>query len=353
MKKSKAWVGCLALLVFCLCAGTAAGADKVTVRALGSFTQQIQSTVIEIPFYKKLQQEAGDRLDIQFRTMDELGQKGFQALRQLRGGVFDIIQIQLGYISGDDPYWQGLDLMGVASDLQTAKKLTEAYWPTLDKRLQEKFNGKLLALWPYGTQVFYFRDKVSSLDDFKGKKIRVFSRPMAEFVQHFGATGVTLPFPEVYTSMERGVIDGAISGALAGNTASWFEVAKYLYPLPMGFGLQAHAASLDFWNKLSPENRNFLTKKFKDLDDEFWQYAAVVTEDGYNCNTGKEPCTNGKKGGKMTLVQISAKDFERMKKAAETVILPNWAKGCDRVDADCSKVWNETAGKVVGMKYQK
>jgi len=121
----------------------------------------------------------------------------------------------------------------------------------------------------------------------------------------------------------------------------------------MGFGLQAHAASLDFWNKLTPELNTFLTKKFKELDDEFWRYADEVTEDGYNCNSGKEPCKHGKKGGKMTVVQISAKDFERMKKAAETVILPNWAKGCDRVDPNCSKAWNETVGKTVGMRYQK
>ena len=85
MKKLKVWAGCLVLLVLCFWTAGSFGAEKVTVRALGSFTQQIQSTVIEIPFYKRLQQEAGDRLDIQFRTMDELGQNGFQALRQLRG----------------------------------------------------------------------------------------------------------------------------------------------------------------------------------------------------------------------------------------------------------------------------
>ena len=45
--------------------------------------------------------------DIQFRTMDELGQKGFQALRQLKAGVFDIMEMQLGYISGEDPFFQG------------------------------------------------------------------------------------------------------------------------------------------------------------------------------------------------------------------------------------------------------
>ena len=201
----------------------------------------------------------------------------------------------LGYISGDDPYWQGLDIMGVAPDIETAREVVEVFRGILDQRLQERFNGKVLAIWPYGTQVFYFKDKISGLDDFKGKKIRVFSRPMAEFVKYFGATGVTLPFPEVYMSLQRGVIDGAITGALAGNTASWFEVSNYLFPLPMGFGLQMHTANLDFWNGLSPENREYLTKKFKELEDEFWKYGDLATLDGINCNTGKDPCQYGQK----------------------------------------------------------
>ena len=212
---------------------------------------------MEEPFIKKLGPESGGKLDIQFRTMDELGQKGFQGMRQLKGGVFDIMEIQLGYVSGDDPFFQGVDLVGVSPDIGTARKVAEAYREEFDKRLQKKFGGKLLAIWPYGDQVFWFKDKVNGLDDFKGKKIRIFSRPMAEFVKKFGATGVSLAFPEVYTSLHTGVIDGAVSGTLAGNTAAWYEVANYIYPMPMGYSLQLHVANLEFWEKLTPRYEGF------------------------------------------------------------------------------------------------
>ena len=136
MKRGRTWSFCLVLLLFCVWYGTAFAADKVTVRALGSFTNQIQSTMIEQPFFKKLKPEAAAKnLDIQFRTMDELGQKGFNALRQLKAGAFDIIQMQSGYISGDDPHWAEVDLMGVSPDLPSCRKAVDAYRPILDQGL--------------------------------------------------------------------------------------------------------------------------------------------------------------------------------------------------------------------------
>ncbi len=347
----KRWFMVVVMLVFCFTASSAVAADKLTVRVLGGFTQQIQSTVIEEPFFKRLGKESGDRLDIQFRTMDEVGQKGFQAMRQLKAGVFDIMEIQLGYVSGDDPFFQGVDLVGVSPDITTARKVMEAYRGAFDKRLQERFEGKLLTLWPYGDQIFWFKDKVSGLNDFKGKKIRVFSPPMSDFVKYFGATGVTMAFPEVYTSLQRGVIDGAVTGALAGNTAAWYEVSNYIYPLPVGYSIQAHVANQKFWNGLSAENRDFLTKKMKELEDEFWKVGGEVTELGINCNTGKDPCKYGKKG-KMTLVPVSKEDQEKSKKAAEEIILPRWAKDCNAVYNQCTDVWNGSAGKAAGVRIK-
>ncbi|MDF1594061.1 MAG: TRAP transporter substrate-binding protein [Desulfobacterales bacterium] len=336
------------LLSFGLAAGTAVGAEKVTLRALGNFTKQIQSTAVEQPFFKKLGEESGGRLNVQFRTMDELGQKGFQGMRQLKGGVFDIMAIQLGYVSGDDPFFQGVDLVGVSPDIATTRKVAEAYREEFDSRLQKKFGGKLLAIWPYGDQIFWFKDKVNGLDDFKGKKIRIFSRPMAEFVKKFGATGVSLAFPEVYTSLHTGVIDGAVSGSLAGNTASWYEAANHLYMMPMGYSLQLHVVNLDFWNKLTPDVKDYLTKKFKELEDELWKLGASATQDGVNCNTGQGVCTYGKKG-KMSVVHANAKDKERMKKAVEEVVLPDWAASANKIDPKAIEIWNRTVGKVVGM----
>ncbi len=340
---------CLVITALLLFSTTSVAAKMTTVRIVGSFTNQIQSTLIEQPYFKKIKPEATKvNLDIQFRTMDELGQKGFNALRQLKAGVFDVIQMQSGSISGDDLHWQAIDFMGISPDIDSCRKATDAYRPILDKSLK-RFNGKLACLWPYGTQVFYFKTPIKGLEDFKGKKIRVLSRSTAEFVAYFGAVGVTLPFPDVYTSLQKGVIDGAITGALAGNTGSWWETANYLYTLPMGYSIQCHAVNLDFWNKLNSEQQDYLTQKFKELEDDFWKYGKEVDEDGIRCNTGDDLCKYGKKG-KMILVKPTQKDMELMKQAAQEVILSSWAKECNKADANCSKEWNETVGKVAGIE---
>lgn len=347
----KAWkvslmVGIVSFLL--LTAGLVSAADKVRMRALGGFTKQIQSTHVEQPFFNRLGEESGGRIDVQFRTMDELGQRGFQGLRQLKTGVFDVMTLQLGYVSGEDPFFQGVDLVGVSPDIETARKVVDAYREEFDKRLQEKFGGKLLAIWPYGDQIFWFRGAVSGLDDFKGKKIRVFSKPMSDFVTKFGATGVTLAFPEVYTSLQRGVIEGAVSGALAGNTASWHEISDHIYPMPMGFSLQLHVANVDYWNKLPEDVKSFLEQKFSELEEELWKIGGEATQDGINCNTGQGTCTYGTKA-RMTMIPVSDRDRERMKVAVEEVILPAWASSANRVDPNSSRIWNETIGKVVGM----
>lgn len=348
MKKQKL-IQCFSMLcVLFLFSSPGFSGDKVKIRALGGFTKQIQSTQVEQPFYKKLAEENADKLDIQFRTMDELGQKGFQALRQLKAGVFDIMEMQLGYISGEDSFFQGVDLVGVSPDVATARKVADAYRAEFDQRLQKKFNGKLLAIWPYGDQVFWFKEKINGVDDFKGKKIRVFSRPMAEFVKYFGATGVSMAFPEVYTSLQRGVIDGAVTGALAGNTASWFEVSKYMYPMPVGFSIQVHVANLDFWNKLDQETRDLLTRNFKEMEDVLWEMGAAATQDGINCNTATGDCKYGKKG-KMTVIDVSDADRDKMKMAVEKAVLPGWAKSADKLDKNASTIWNKTAGAAAGV----
>jgi TRAP-type C4-dicarboxylate transport system substrate-binding protein len=345
------WTSVVVVGAMCWAAGVALAADKITVRVLGGFTQQIQSTLVEEPFFKQLGKDHGDKLDVQFRTMDEVGQKGFQAMRQLKAGVFDIMEIQLGYVSGDDPFFQGVDLVGVAPDIKTARRVMEAYREAFDKRLQERFEGKLLALWPYGDQIFWFKDKISGLSDFKGKKIRIFSRPMADFVQYFGGVGVSMAFPEVYTSLQRGVVDGAVTGALAGNTASWYEVSGYVYPLPVAYSMQAHVANLKFWNGLPADARDLLTRKMKELEDELWRVGGEATDLGINCNTGNDPCKYGKKG-KMTLIPVSAEDKEKSKKAAEEVVLPKWAKDCTAVFGQCVETWNGTAGKAAGVRIK-
>ena len=160
---------------------------------------------------------------------------------------------------------------------------------------------------------------------------------------------MTLAFTEVYSALQRGVVDGAVTGVLAGNLASWNEVSGYLYLVPVNYSLQLHVANLKFWNSLTPEMRDFLSKEFKEMEEKMWQLGEEVTQDGVNCNTGVDPCRYGKKGN-MKAGSLSPEDKERMRKVVEEVVLPHWGENCNKVHPDCVETWNKTAGEVAGIK---
>jgi hypothetical protein len=108
---------------------------------------------------------------------------------------------------------------------------------------------------------------------------------MADFVTHFGATGVTLRSP-VYLFAERGHRRSHYR-CIGRQHGVWWEVADHLYTLPMGFSVRRMQST---WisGKIGPDRR-ILTKKFE-MEDEFWR-GHGSGEDGINCNTGAVPAS--------------------------------------------------------------
>lgn len=330
---------------------TAAASAQAPLRALGTFGNQLQSSEVEKPFFQNLAKATNNAVDVQFRTMDEVGLRGFDAMRLLKLGVFDVMAIQLGYVSGDEPFVLGIDLPGVAPELAMARKVVEAYRPQFARRLLEKYNGHTVALWPFPGQMFFCRSRIEGLDELKGKKVRTFTPAMAKFIEHFGGIAVTLAFPEVYEGLQRGVIDCAISSSISGNTSKWYEVSNYIYPLNIGWGIQAHVVNNDFWRKLTPAARDMLTAQFKKMEQDLWDLADRTLQDGINCNTGSGPCRYGT-AAKMTLIPVKPGDADRMKDAAQKVVLPDWGKDCTKSFPDCPRIWSESIGRVVGMSVK-
>ena len=125
------------------------------------------------------------------------------------------------------------------------------------------------------------------MDDFKGKKVRVFGTAMADYMKELGAVTVNIPFVEVLPAMQQGVADCGITSPANGNGARWLEVTKDLLIMPVGgWGIGFFAANLDWWNGLSPDTQAFLQAEFKKLEDRQWQQAAYDLKDGVSCNTG-------------------------------------------------------------------
>ncbi|MDF2370651.1 MAG: TRAP transporter substrate-binding protein [Rhizobiaceae bacterium] len=329
----------------------AAALAQTSITAIGGFSNQYQNVQIEKPFFETLPEKTGGAFKVNFRSINELGMKGFDAFRQLRSGAFDIMAISPGYVSGDDPFVLGLDLPGIMPKLETARAAIDSYRAPLATRINDRFGGHVLAIWPYPAQMLFCKGEMNSLEDLKGKKVRVFSSALSDLVANFGATGVSLPFSEVYPSLQRGVIDCAVTASLSGNEAKWFEVTDTLYTLPISWALQLHVANGAFWDGLSDEDKATLTEQFGSMEDQMWSVAQQATVDGVNCSTGTQPCEIGT-SAKMVLSPFGEADEAALIEAVSTAVLPSWGKECDAAFSECTSIWNDTVGKATGYSIK-
>ncbi len=278
-------------------------------------------------------------------AQDLNGLKGPEILRLMKLGVIDFSSGVIGYMSGDNPQFDGVDLAGVSPNMATTRKIVDIYEPVLNRIMEQQYGAKLLMLFPSPPQVLWCKTPVASVDDLKGKKVRVFTTSMADLIGGLGATTVTMPFGEVTTSLERGVIDCGITGTLSGNTNKMFEVTNVMYPLYSGWAVQFTAISKKTWDSLTPDLQKFMLAQYATFKDKLWTTIAEEEQDGINCSIGKDPCKYGFKG-KMTLAPVSATDLAAAKKVVMSTVVPNWAKRCGK---ECTDEWLATVGKVVGI----
>lgn len=330
----------------------AAAQNPTTMRIAGNFSSNTKHVdVIEKPFFTSLPKSLGVPIAINYNAMDVLNVQAADALRLLRSGTFDVMSVQIGMASRDDPFFEGLDLIGVSTNMKDLRQAVDAYRDVFDQRLQARFKAKVLTLWPFGPQVFYCNKPIKTVDDIKGLKVRSFTPSMAALIQHLGGTPVTLQFSEVYPALQRGVADCGVTSPTSGNTGKWPEVTSYFLPLSVSGSVQGHFMNLDYWNKFSPVEQKKLLAEFKKMEDQMWELADRVNADAINCNVGKEPCKEGVKFA-MNLVPVTATDEAKIKAAVSATVLPLWKQTCNKVDPKCSEIWNGTVGKVRSLKIE-
>jgi TRAP-type C4-dicarboxylate transport system substrate-binding protein len=340
--KKIAAIVCMGFVVSC----STALAKPDTLRVVGSWNSLTLYKNFEKPFWTEtVPQELGIKT-----SMTSLGQvklKGPAVVRQMGMGVFDVVHTVADYIVSDSPDLAALDLPGVTTDIETAKKTVDAYRPTLEKILARDFDVKLLSVVPYPAQVLFSRVPIKGLDDLKGKKIRASGWTTSEFVTALGATGVTLSFSEVPQSLQRGVVDCAITGSLSGYSAGWGEVSKYIYPLPVGgWDYVIGVMSMNTWNKLSQEQQQKLqTLITEKLEKPGWAVTAKETKEGVDCLTGKT-CPHGEPQD-LIEVPVTEESISRVQEVLVNDVLPALA---EKVTPGTMTTWNETIGKVVGIQ---
>ena len=107
-----------------------------------------------------------------------------------------------------------------------------------------------------GFRHFFFKDEVKGIEDLKGLKIRVSSDPiMTGMVSDLGAAATTVPFTELYTSLQSGVVDAAEQPTANYLSNAFQEVAPYLLLDGHTLGAIQIVITDNAWAKLNEEQQ--------------------------------------------------------------------------------------------------
>ena len=110
---------------------------------------------------------------------------------------------------------------------------------------------KLLWFIPVAPNSLFTKTRqVLTLEDLKGMKIAVSADPEIRVMEALGAAPVVLPVPEVSTSLERGMVDGALDNWEKAFVFKHHEVTKYRTTVGVWVPLMPMLMNLDVWNSL-------------------------------------------------------------------------------------------------------
>jgi TRAP-type C4-dicarboxylate transport system substrate-binding protein len=110
-----------------------------------------------------------------------------------------------------------------------------------------------------GFRHFFFKNEVTDINSLKGLKIRVSSDPvMTGLVSSLGASATTVPFTELYSALQTGVVDAAEQPTANYKSNAFPEVAPYFMMDGHTLGAVQLIITDTAWNKLSADQQAWI-----------------------------------------------------------------------------------------------
>lgn len=214
---------------------------------------------------KLLEERTNGRIGIEVFHSAQLGEEK-DTIEQTQFGVIDLNRVSLGPFNNIIEETQVVSLPYIFRSVDHMHKVMDG--PIGDEILAafEAHDLIGLAFYDGGSRSFYNSEKpIKSIDDLKGMKFRVMQSDMfVDMVGALGANATPMPYGEVYSAIQTGVIDGAENNWPSYDSSGHFEVAKY-YTLDEHLIVpEVLVMSKKTWDKLSPEDQAVVRQAAKD-----------------------------------------------------------------------------------------
>jgi tripartite ATP-independent transporter DctP family solute receptor len=212
-----------------------------------------------------LEERSGGRIGVEVFHSAQLGEEK-DTIEQTRFGVIDLNRISMAPFNGLIPETAVMSLPYLFRDVDHLHAVLDSEIGQEVLDLFEAHDLIALAYYDPGARSFYNREKpIRSIEDLQGLKFRVIqSDVFVDMVAALGADAVPMPYGEVYSSIETGVIDGAENNFPSYESSGHYEVAKYYTLDEHTMVPEVLVMSKSSWDKLTPEDQDLVRQAAKD-----------------------------------------------------------------------------------------
>ena len=232
---------------------------------------------------KLIEERTNGRIGIEVFHSAQLGEEK-DTIEQTRFGVIDMNRISIGPFNNLIPETAIVSLPFIFRDSDHMHKVMDG--PIGEEILAAFEPHDLIGLAYYdgGSRSFYNSEKpITSIEDLQGMKFRVMqSDVFVDMVNALGANATPMPYGEVYSAIQTGVIEGAENNFPSYESSGHFEVAKYITLDEHLIVPEVLVMAKSTWDKLTPEDQEIVRQAAKESVPymrELWEEREKASEE--------------------------------------------------------------------------
>jgi len=218
----------------------------------------------------KVEEATDGKVHLDVMAGGALGYEGPELLTAVRDNAVPVSDILTSGVAGDEPLFELVTLPFLVQSFEEGEILKDISRPYFDEVAQEKWNQKILYIVPWPIAGFWTQNKIESVDDMQGLKMRTYDKNGALVVEAGGGTPHPLPFSEVYSSLSTGVIDSVLTSSPTAVDAKFWEVLDYFSPVNVTMATSFVSVNLDEFNKLDEATQEAVLQAAQEIEDKVW-----------------------------------------------------------------------------------
>ena len=252
-------------------------------------------------FEKRLEELSKGRIDVQVYPSSQL-YKDNAVLKALRLDSVQMAAPSFSKFGKIVPQLALFDLPFLFKDIDQLHRVQDGPVGEELKAMVTKKGIVALSFWDnHFKQLSSSKKALIKPEDAKGQKFRIMSSKVLEAQFHaVGANPQMMPFSEVYSGLQQGVIDGQENTNSNIYTKKFHEVQKYLTVTNHGYLGYLVVMSKKFWNKLPKDLQANVTQAMKEATDAERKYADELNTKQFN-----EIKAYAEKTGKLEIITLT------------------------------------------------